>query len=206
MKPAARVLPFLVLLFWSANASAQGFHYNVYVDGTYVGALDEGYPYDGVSCDSITIWNELNGAYLSGGAVYPSAAALTNFLSFYPPGDYSWTLGFDIVVPDPLGGCSSSSSSFTLPIGVGVSATNYVFDEQVGNTCFYQPQDCGDVVPTCGAAQGFISATSSTPCYLYYLQQFGSIIFDGGARRCYALAYIPPNYFSGGQNVPVACN
>jgi hypothetical protein len=89
-------------------------------------------------------------------------------------------------------------------IGVAVSATNYIFSNQTGNTCTYTPQDC-DVTPTCGAAQGRTYATDSAPCYSYYLQQMGSIIFDNGTRRCYPLAYIPPNYFSGGQNARAAC-
>lgn len=95
-------------------------------------------------------------------------------------------------------------------IGVGVSATNYRLEMPVGPGCNYKPEDC-DATPTCGAANGFVSrhTTERRPdntCYNYYLQQFGSLIFSDRPRRCFALQYIPPNYFSGPQDARAPCN
>jgi hypothetical protein len=88
-------------------------------------------------------------------------------------------------------------------IGVGVSATNYKQSYVGRSSCVYS-QDC-DVTPTCGTAQGYANVTASPPCMQYYLQQFTSVIYTTG-RVCYAVPYIPPNYFSGAQNARVPCD
>ena len=153
------------------------------------------------SPDNRTVNNSVNpqcpGYYVSntiGDSVQLSFDATTT-------GNYSVTIRYDEGFSSTPGEVSHSMHI----IGVGVSATNYAFQQLTGNTCNYTPQDC-DSTPTCGAAQGYVTRTDSSPCYSYYLQQMGSIIYDTGARRCYALAYIPPNFFSGAQNTRATCN
>lgn len=89
-------------------------------------------------------------------------------------------------------------------LNLGFSATNYKQSFQSSSSCVYSV-DC-DSTPTCGAAQGFSNVTTGTPCYAYYLQQFVHSHLPNGSTICHATSYIPPNYFSGGQNVRVSCN
>lgn len=95
-------------------------------------------------------------------------------------------------------------------VGVGVSATNYDFESSTGPTppkfiltCTYSPADC-NVRPTCDI--GVVYDNNASQCYKYYLQQYGSIIWSNGYRTCYPSPYIPPDYFSRGQNVRAPCN
>jgi hypothetical protein len=184
MKPTARLLPFLMLLLGGVNASAQGFYYNVYLDGSYIGAVDEGYPYDGVSCDSITVWNELNGNYLSAGSVYPNVATLTNTVFAASGASFPWTIGFDIVVPNPLGGCSSSSSNFTtlLRLTTTYYGPSPTVTEHTGYVdCAYTNLACTSGTPTCtGGTPGIGFTMGGCPAYLKaeYLVVFGECTFS----------------------------
>ncbi len=89
------------------------------------------------------------------------------------------------------------------PIGISLTATNYKQSFASKSSCVYSV-DC-DATPTCGAAQGYANVTASPPCKQYYLQQFVSAIYEYG-RVCYAVPYIPPNFFSGAQDARAPCN
>jgi hypothetical protein len=92
-------------------------------------------------------------------------------------------------------------------IGFGVSATNYKYgglgpdigDYVYNIDCDASNTDGGQV--TCTNSPIVDSAYGD-----YYQQQYGSIIYSNGSRVCVRESFIPPNYYSGAQNVRGRCN
>lgn len=208
MKPSNALAMALFLASCVPTLPAQTYE-NDTEDGYYLYAdVWDTAPYSQGSCSDTTqiILSLSGGTSANVGAPYPQTAHASVKTAIADGGQY--TLNREIIHTGTQRGgkCGVIVDAYmVIPIGAGVSATNYKFSVDTGKTCVYSV-DCGTVVPTCGPNQGYANTTDSAhPCGDYFLQQFGSLIYSG-FRKCIPLGYIPPNYFSGRNSAPAACN
>jgi hypothetical protein len=160
MTRSIRLLPIVLALLISCAASAfgQGFYYNYYLDGSYIGTDDTAYAGSGYCTTQVNISDSLNGNYVSGGATYPNLTTIYNYLAATDGVPYNWTIGISIEYPDPFSGnCDTDYLSFSQIIkmtttyyGPTVTQTNwYVGGIPVGYTCAYPGSYCTSGTPTC---------------------------------------------------------
>jgi hypothetical protein len=92
--------------------------------------------------------------------------------------------------------------AYWLPTGVGLSGATFANYSGPGvppGTCEYE-LDCGTSKPTCPNNSGSEAINNKyTPCGNYWIQQYYSLIFNGGTRICFKLpnGVLPYPYISG---------
>jgi hypothetical protein len=90
-------------------------------------------------------------------------------------------------------------------IGVGQNGANYQNAPRSDGTCKYNI-DC-DSPPKCPNGPNWQSSVihnDELPCDNYWVQQWGSVIYDSGPRTCFPMPQIWP-YLSGKNSVRAAC-
>ncbi len=188
MRHLIRLLPIGILVLMGVNASAQGFYYNYTFDGSWLGTSvtdDPGAP-NGSCGGTGTTWSDLNGDYLSGGAVYPNSVTLTDGLYPAESVDYTWTFGFDTVVLDPYGNCYDVQGSYSEVLGLHVTYWGppvRLVQGQYTFNCQYGSLACTSGTPTCAdntIAYGFYTACP-TMIIARYLVAGGTTCIVGAA-------------------------
>jgi hypothetical protein len=136
----------------------QGYYYNYYLDGTYIGSELDGYPGSG-PCGGVNLWNSLNGDYVSGSA----PAELLSGTYGTDGVDYNWDFGLSIEYTDPYSGyCDTTTLSFGELLGLHTSY--YGLPMYTGGACQYAALACTSGYPTCNSITFSIGFYFAPPC------------------------------------------
>lgn len=135
-----------VLAALAPLAHGQGFYTTYQLDGANVIQTDAiGYSGGGI-CGGFSMWNNLNGNYVSGWA----PADLTSSTWGTDGVDYPWSFGYAFSVRNPYGQCTGVSYSIFESLGFAstTSASTYSTSLQ-GGTCWQSTYCTNTAYPRC---------------------------------------------------------